>query len=173
MNDFRRVHAVQGQNVGLDVGDLRQGERMGGSEGRHLQRRGWPGRRGPLLDDPINVSRESDGIITEQAPGDGCQWRHHASLRTGIRIFVRANDANRGPAGVRGNHRRSLRIARLIQFNAEEAQPLTDACADERRVFADALVSHCPNRFKQRRDWRGSFHEAGSGEVSRIGFVIA
>jgi hypothetical protein len=29
------------------------------------------------------------------------------------------------------------------------------------------------NIHKQRRDWRGSFHEAGSGEVSRIGFVIA
>jgi hypothetical protein len=31
MNDFRRVHAVEGQNVGLDVGDLLLGERTGTS----------------------------------------------------------------------------------------------------------------------------------------------
>ena len=30
-------------------------------------------------------------------------------------FFVRANDAKHGPGGVRGNHSRSLRIARLIQ----------------------------------------------------------
>jgi len=29
-------------------------------------------------------------------------------------FFVRANDANRDPAGILGNHRRSLRVARLI-----------------------------------------------------------
>jgi hypothetical protein len=69
-------------------------------------------------------------------------------------LFVRANDANRGPAGVSGNHPRSLRIARLIQFNAEEAQPLTDARADEWRIFADAScedkrvqsTEHCGER---------------------------
>ena len=31
------------------------------------------------------------------------------------RAFVRANDANRGPAGVRENRPRGLRIVRLIQ----------------------------------------------------------
>jgi hypothetical protein len=31
MNDFRRVHAIEGQNVNLDVGDLLLGERMGTS----------------------------------------------------------------------------------------------------------------------------------------------
>ena len=37
-----------------------------------------------------------------------------------------------------GNHRRSLRIARFIQFDAEKVQTLTDARADGRRIFADA-----------------------------------
>ena len=36
MNDFRRVHAVEGQNVGVDVGDLLLGERTGTS---------WPAAR--------------------------------------------------------------------------------------------------------------------------------
>ena len=45
-------------------------------------------------------------------------------------FFVRANDAHRDAAGVRGNHGRILRIARLVQFDAEEAQPLTNARAD-------------------------------------------
>ena len=57
-------------------------------------------------------------------------------------FLVRTNDANRGPTGVRGYHARSLRIARLIQFNAKEAQALTDACADAWRIFADAARKH-------------------------------
>ena len=52
-------------------------------------------------------------------------------------FFVCANDANGGLAGVRGNHARRLRIARRMQLNAEEAQPFTDARADQRCMFAD------------------------------------
>src|SRR5665213_3815377 len=52
-------------------------------------------------------------------------------------IFVRSNHANRGPAGIRGNHARRFGIARLAQFHAKEAQSLADARADAWRIFAN------------------------------------
>lgn len=53
-------------------------------------------------------------------------------------FFVGTNHAHRTVAGVRGDHLGCLRVTRFIQFNAEELQPVTDACTDEWRVFADA-----------------------------------
>jgi hypothetical protein len=46
-------------------------------------------------------------------------------------FFVCSNHANRGPAGIRGNHSRILGIPRLVLFDAEEAQSIADARADE------------------------------------------
>jgi hypothetical protein len=43
------------------------------------------------------------------------QKRQAAHRARNHQLFVRANDANRGPAGVRGNRPRGLRIVRLIQ----------------------------------------------------------
>src|SRR5579872_1436110 len=57
-------------------------------------------------------------------------------------ILVRSNDANPDPAGIRGNHPRSLCIARLAQFDAEESQSLADARADSWRIFADTSREH-------------------------------
>ena len=42
-------------------------------------------------------------------------------------FFVLAKDENRDPAGIFGNWLRTLRVVRVINFNAEEAQPFTDA----------------------------------------------
>ena len=66
-------------------------------------------------------------------------------------FFVRANDADRNPAGVRGNHPRSLRIARLIQFNAEEAQPIANPGADRGRILSDATRKHQRVQSAERR----------------------
>src|ERR1700682_2034754 len=77
--------------------------------------------------------RERAVVVSFEVAAKGPQDR-----ASNHQFFVRADDANRGPAGVRGNRPRSLRIARRIQLNAEEAQPLTDARADEWRVLADA-----------------------------------
>src|ERR1022692_1103285 len=51
-----------------------------------------------------------------------------AAHRAGNHQFlIRANDANGNSAGVRRNHGRSFRIARVIQFDAEKFQSLADA----------------------------------------------
>src|ERR1700683_3270968 len=53
-------------------------------------------------------------------------------------FFIGANDANRGPAGVRRDYTLRPRISRLIQLDAEELQSTADVRADRRRVLADA-----------------------------------
>jgi hypothetical protein len=72
--------------------------------------------------------------------GAGCENTGNRSRNH--QIFVRWNDANRGPAGVGRNHSRSFGIARLAQGDAEEAQSLTNARADEGRIFADTSSEH-------------------------------
>src|SRR5665213_1770888 len=57
-------------------------------------------------------------------------------------ILVRSNDANPDPAGVRGNHPRSLCIARLTQFNPEESQSIADAlCANMTETSSTTVIS--------------------------------
>ena len=53
-------------------------------------------------------------------------------------FLVGADDPHFDASGVRRNQRRILRIALRVQFDAEKAQSLADALADERRVLTDA-----------------------------------
>jgi hypothetical protein len=71
---------------------------------------------------PRDIFRRMVGIPFFTGHAESEYAAHRARNRL---FFVRANDADRNPAGVCGNHPRSLRIARLMQCNAEEAQPLT------------------------------------------------
>lgn len=57
-------------------------------------------------------------------------------------FFVCSNHSNGGLTGVRGNHRLRICITRLIQFNAEEFQPIANPPADCRRVLTDATGEH-------------------------------
>ena len=73
------------------------------------------------------------------------------------------------PAGVRGNHPRCFRMARLIQFNAEEAQPLTDARAVVERQRGTAQPDAINLSSDQdRMSWRStSMSTAGSCSARR------
>src|ERR1035437_389711 len=56
--------------------------------------------------------------------------KHAAHRARDHQFFIRANDAHGDATGLRGNHRRILRVARLVQFDAEEAKSFTNACAN-------------------------------------------
>ena len=53
-------------------------------------------------------------------------------------LLVGADDPHLDATGVRRNQRCILRIALLVQFDAEKAESVADPLPDERRVFADA-----------------------------------
>jgi len=74
----------------------------------------------------------------------GCRSTAHAKSGDAAhrarnhQFFVRANDADLNPAGVRGNHIGLSGVARLIQFEGEKAESLANPCANSRRILADA-----------------------------------
>ena len=55
--------------------------------------------------------------------------KHAAHRVRNHQFFICANDANRGPAGVRGNHPRSLRVVRLIVFRVPSGNSSVQAVA--------------------------------------------
>ena len=63
-----------------------------------------------LIQPREGLSRLTGGRSTGHAESENAAHRARDH-----QFFVRANDANRGPAGVRGNRPRGLRIVRLIQ----------------------------------------------------------
>ena len=81
-------------------------------------------------------------------------------------LFVRANDANGGPTGVRRNHVRRLRIARRVQLNAQEDQPFADALADERCMFADTSCKDAASRGRDRREDRLGLQRVQQGRTA-------
>ena len=52
-------------------------------------------------------------------------------------FFIRADDAHGNPTGVRGNFCGVFAVPCLVQFNTEEFQPFTNACANQWHIFAD------------------------------------
>ena len=52
-------------------------------------------------------------------------------------FFVRANDADGGPAGRRGNHALIPRVLLFFEFDSKKSQSIANARSNNRAVFAD------------------------------------
>jgi hypothetical protein len=57
-------------------------------------------------------------------------------------FFVRANDADRNPAGCGGNHALIRRVLLFFEFDSKESQPIANPGAYRGRILSDAAGEH-------------------------------
>jgi hypothetical protein len=57
-------------------------------------------------------------------------------------FFVCANDADRNPAGWRGNHGLIRRVSFFFECDSKEFQPIANPSADHWRILSDAAREH-------------------------------
>jgi hypothetical protein len=57
-------------------------------------------------------------------------------------FFVRMNDADCDPAGIRGNHALIRRVSFFFKFDSKESQPITNPSADRWHIFSSAASEH-------------------------------
>ena len=68
-----------------------------------------------------------------------------------MQFFVRANDADRNPAGRRGNHALIRRVSLFFEFDSKKSQPVANPGADRGRILSDATSEHQRVQSAQRR----------------------
>ncbi len=63
---------------------------------------------------------------------------HAAHRPSNHEFFIRVNDANRNPAGRRGNHVLICFVSLFFEFDSKESHPFTNTGSHDRAVFTYA-----------------------------------